>query len=414
MKATEYRIALKHLGKINPENIDDYIARGGYEALVTALDMEPARVVEEIAKSGLRGRGGSGFSAAQKSRSTGETTKWNVQRYIVCNGDESEPGTFKDRIIMENDPHLLIEGMVIGAYAIGASKGFIYIRGEYANAIRLIRKAIKDAGTKGYLGKNIAGSEFSMEIEVKPGAGSYLGGDGFSMLETIEGKRGTPRVRPPLPMEKGLFGKPTLINNVETLAHLPSIIVNGGAWYASIGTETSKGTKIFTVTGDVNNPGFFEVVMGTTLRTLIEDLAGGMKEGMKFKAALLGGAAGTFIPEEFLDTPLCYDAMNEQGFHLGAGAVIVYSEQRNLADTVSSLLRFFQYNSCGKCVPCRVGTTQLLRLSHQLKEAGADKQPILEDMMIQATMMAKTSLCAVGQSPVLPLGSALKYFRNDF
>lgn len=414
MKATEHRIALKNLGKINPEHIDDYIARGGYEALVKALDIEPVRVVDEIAKSGLRGRGGSGFSAAQKSRSTGETTKWNVQRYIVCNGDESEPGTFKDRIIMENDPHLLIEGMVIGGYAIGASKGYIYIRGEYATAIRLIRKAVKDAAAKGYLGKNIAGSEFSMEIEVKTGAGSYLGGDGFSMLETIEGKRGTPRVRPPLPMEKGLFGKPTLINNVETLAHLPSILLNGGEWYASMGTATSKGTKIFTVTGDVKNPGYYEVVMGTTLRSLIHDLAGGMKEGMKYKAALLGGAAGTFIPEEFMDTPLCYDAMSEKGFHLGAGAVIVYSEDRNLADVVSSLLGFFRYNSCGKCVPCRVGTTLLANMAEQVKLEGAGKKTLLDEMLSQAKMMAKTSLCAVGQSPVLPLGSALKYFRNDF
>ncbi len=414
MKATEHRIALKHLGKINPESIDEYIAHGGYEALVKALDMEPVRVVEEISRSGLRGRGGSGFSAAQKSRSTGETTKWNVQRYIVCNGDESEPGTFKDRIIMENDPHLLIEGMVIGAYAIGASKGYIYIRGEYSKAISLIRKAIKDARNKGYLGKNIAGSEFSMEIEVKPGAGSYLSGDGFSMLETIEGKRGTPRVKPPLPMERGLFNKPTLINNVETLAHLQSIILNGGEWYASMGTATSKGTKIFTVTGDVKNPGFFEVTMGTPLRVLIEDLAGGMKEEKKFKGALLGGAAGTFIPEEYLDTPLCYDAMREKGFHLGAGAVIVYNDERNLADTVSSLLSFFRTNSCGKCVPCRVGTTQLKKMADKVKAEGADKDALLDEMLKQARMMAATSLCAVGQSPLLPLESAIKYFRKDF
>jgi NADH:ubiquinone oxidoreductase subunit F (NADH-binding) len=315
---------------------------------------------------------------------------------------------------MENDPHLLIEGMIIGAYAIGASKGYIYIRGEYAKSIRLIRKAVKDAGSKGYLGKNIAGSEFSMEIEVRTGAGSYLGGDGFSMLETIEGKRGTPRVRPPLAMEKGLFGKPTLINNVETLAHLPSILLNGGEWYATMGTATSKGTKIFTVTGDVVKPGYYEVLMGTTLRTLINDLAGGMKEGMKFKAVLLGGAAGTFVPEEFLDTPLCYDAMHEKGFHLGAGAVIVFSEERNIADVVSSLLGFFRYNSCGKCVPCRVGTTLLTQMASQVKEKGADRDAILSEMLKQAKMMAGTSLCAVGQSPVMPLGSAMKYFRNDF
>ncbi len=414
MKATEYRIALNNLGRINPESIDDYIANGGYQALVKALEMDPSHVVEEIAKSGLRGRGGSGFSQAQKSRSTGETTKWNVQRFIVCNGDESEPGTFKDRIIMENDPHRLIEGMVIGGYAIGASKGYIYIRGEYAKAIGLVRKAIKDALSRGYLGKNIAGSEFSMQIEVKEGAGSYLGGDGFSMLETIEGKRGTPRVRPPLPMEKGLFGKPTLINNVETLAHLPTIVVNGGDWYASMGTATSKGTKIFTVTGDVNKPGYYEVVMGTTLRALIEDLAGGVKNGMKFKAVLLGGAAGTFIPEEFLDTPLCYDAMRDKEFQLGAGAVIVFGDKRNLSETMVSLLEFFQTNSCGKCVPCRVGTTLLVKMANRLNEPDTDKQALLDEMLNQARIMAKTSLCAVGQSPVLPLRSALKYFRNDF
>lgn len=414
MKATEYRIALDNLGKVNPESIDDYISHGGYQALVKALEMDPSHVVDEIAKSGLRGRGGGGFSQAQKSRSTGETTKWNVQRFIVCNGDESEPGTFKDRVIMENDPHRLIEGMVIGGYAIGASKGYIYIRGEYAKAIQLVKRAIKEAMNRGFLGKNISGSEFSMQIEVKVGAGSYLGGDGFSMLETIEGRRGTPRVRPPLPMEKGLFGKPTLINNVETLAHLPIILTNGGEWYASMGTATSKGTKIFTVTGDVNKPGFYEVVMGTPLRALIDDLAGGVKEGMKLKAVLLGGAAGTFIPEEFLDTPLCYDAMRDKGFQLGAGAVIVLGDQRNLTNTLTGLLEFFQTNSCGKCVPCRVGTALLVKMANQLNEPGADKQTILDEMLEQAKVMAKTSLCAVGQSPVLPIRTALKYFRNDF
>lgn len=414
MKATEYRIALEHLGVVNPDSIDDYIAKGGYEALVTALERDPSAVVDEIARSGLRGRGGSGFSAAQKSRSTGETTRWNIERYIVCAGDESEPGTYKDRIIMENDPHLLIEGMVLGGYAIGASRGYVFIRGEYTLAIDRITKAIADAGRKGFLGKNIAGSDFSMEIEVRPGAGSYLAGDGFSILEAIEGKRGTPRVRPPHPVEKGLWDKPTLINNVETLAHLPAIVLKGGEWYASMGTATSKGTKIFTVSGDVEQPGYYEVVMGTTLRSLINDFAGGMKGGGKFKAALIGGAAGTFIPEEYLDIPLCYDALREKGFILGAGAVIVYNDTRNIAQALAPILGFFRYNSCGKCVPCRVGTTRLTKLLKHAPEATPGREASLELMLTEATFMAKTSLCAVGQAPLLPIKSALTYFRNDF
>jgi NADH:ubiquinone oxidoreductase subunit F (NADH-binding) len=337
-----------------------------------------------------------------------------VQKYIVCNADEGEPGTFKDRVIMEQDPHVLIEGLIIAAFAIGATKGYIYVRGEYTKSIEMLRTALQQAKEKGFLGKNILNSGFDFEIEIKLGAGSYLCGEELTLLESLEGKRGYPRIKPPFPAEKGLFGMPTLINNVETLTHIPYIIQHGAAHYKSMGTEKSPGTKIFTISGDVNKPGYYETTMGVTLRSLIDDLAGGMKDNKKFKAALLGGAAGTFVNETVLDTPMGFDSLKEKDAVLGSGAIMVLSEERSVFDMAYSILEFFKHESCGKCVPCRVGTAQLMILMDKAKENPSKKPQILDQLLYEADYMAKNSLCPLGQSPILPIKSLKQYFQHQF
>jgi NADH:ubiquinone oxidoreductase subunit F (NADH-binding) len=411
----EHRIALKNAGRINPENIDDYIAAGGYNALKQALQMPAEKIVYELIQSGLRGRGGAGFSTGMKKKFTSEAScvLLECMRYIVCNADEGEPGTFKDRVIMEGDPHLLIEGMMIAAYAVGAQKGYIYIRGEYHKSIDMIRKALGQAKAHGFLGDNILGFGYSLDIEVKLGGGSYLCGEEFTLLESIEGKRGYPRIKPPYPAEKGLFGMPTLINNVETLSHIPAIILNGADWYKSIGTEKSPGTKIFSISGDVNNPGNFEVDMGVKLKELIYNLAGGMKDNKKFKAALIGGAAGTFLPESLLGICMDFDSLQEKDAVLGSGAVIVMAEDKSILDMLYSILRFFGHESCGKCVPCRVGTRQLSILLEKIIAGGNNQSSEINALLQQSELMAKTSLCPLGQSPVLPIKSAIRYFREE-
>ncbi|MCX6230323.1 MAG: NADH-quinone oxidoreductase subunit NuoF [Bacteroidetes bacterium] len=407
----ETRIALKNLGKINPESIDDYISQGGYLAFAEVLEMKPTSVIKEIEDSGLRGRGGAGFPTGIKDRYTTLSCE-DCDRYIICNADEGEPGTFKDRIIMENDPHLLIEGMLISAYGIGASKGYIYIRAEYYLSVERVKKAIETACERGYLGKNIMGTYFSFYLEIKLGAGSYLCGEELTLMESLEGKRGYPRIKPPFPAEKGLFGKPTLINNVETLSHIPTIIVKGSKWYTGLGTEKSKGTKIFTISGNVNKPGYYEVELGVSLRSLIYDFAGGMKEGKTFKAALLGGAAGTFVDESMLDTAMAYDSLKEKGATLGSGAIIVLDNDQSVFEVLFSVLNFFKHESCGKCVPCRIGTTQLMLLMNKIKSE-ADKADILKEIFHQSELMAKSSLCPLGQSPILPVKSSIKYFEKE-
>ena len=411
----EHRISLRNVGKINPASIEDYIAQGGYDALKKALQLPPEKVIFEIIQSGLRGRGGAGFSTGLKKKFTSDATcvLLECMRYIVCNADEGEPGTFKDRIIMEGDPHLFIEGMVIAAYAVGAAKGYIYIRGEYHNSIDLTRKALARAKQRGFLGNNILGSGYSLDIDVKLGGGSYLCGEELTLLESLEGKRGNPRIKPPFPAERGLFGLPTLINNVETLAQIPAIIINGADWYSRLGTAKSTGTKIFTVSGDVVSPGYFEVEMGVTLKTLIYNFAGGIKDGKKFKTALLGGAAGTFVPQSLLDVRMDFDALKEKDAVLGSGAVIVMADDRSILNMLFSILRFFEHESCGKCVPCRVGTRQLLILLEKLKTDGQANNSYLDKLLYQSEIMAKTSLCPLGQSPVLPIKSAVRYFRSE-
>jgi NADH:ubiquinone oxidoreductase subunit F (NADH-binding) len=412
----QHRIALKNAGQINPAKIGDYIAADGYKALKQALQMPAEKIVYQLIQSGLRGRGGAGFSTGLKKKFTSEATciLLECMRYIVCNADEGEPGTFKDRIIMEEDPHLLIEGMIIAAYAVGAEKGYIYIRGEYHESIDMIRKALEQAKEHGLLGDNILDTGYSLDIEVKLGGGSYLCGEEFTLLESIEGKRGYPRIKPPYPAEKGLFGMPTLINNVETLSHIPAIILNGADWYKSIGTDQSPGTKIFTVSGDVINPGYFEAEMGVTLKELIYNLAGGMQEGKKFKTALLGGAAGTFVPESFLDVKMAFETLQEKDAVLGSGAVIVMAEDKSILKMLHSILRFFEHESCGKCVPCRVGTRQLLILLEKIITNGQANTSNIDALLEQSELMAKTSLCPLGQSPVLPIKSAVRHFREEF
>lgn len=411
----EYRIATKNVGLINPESIDEYLASGGYKALKKAFQQRPEEIVFAIAKSGLRGRGGAGFSSGMKIKFTSEATCQLLEcmRFIVCNADEGEPGTFKDRIIMEGNPHLFIEGMIIAAYAVSAEKGYIYIRGEYTKSIEMTCMALAHARVHGFLGSDILGSGYSLDIELKIGAGSYLCGEELTLLESLEGKRGYPRIKPPYPAEKGLFGLPTLINNVETLAHIPAIISHGVDWYTRLGSKKSPGTKIFTLSGDVALPGYVEVEMGITLRELVDQFGGGVSRGKKFKAALLGGAAGTFVPESYLDVRMDYDTLKAKDAVLGSGAVIVIAADRSILELLNTILRFFQHESCGKCVPCRVGTQQFLILLEQINAARRDRENAFAEMLHHSEIMAKTSLCPLGQSPILAIKSALTHFSHE-
>ena len=410
----ETKIGLRFAGRYNPLNIEEYIDQGGFQGLKAARKKEPQQIIKDITDAGLRGRGGAGFPAGLKERFTDEAIcHYCGPKYIVCNADEGEPGTFKDRIIMEKDPFLLIEGMLISAYAIGAGKGYIYIRGEYTESIEKLKNAIDQAYKKGFLGKDCLGEKKSFELELRLGAGSYLCGEELTLLESLEGKRGYPRIKPPFPAQKGLFGCPTLINNVETFGHIPYIMEKGVVHYKSMGTEKSPGTKIFTISGDVEKPGYYETEMGVTLRDLIE-LAGGMKSGKSFMGALLGGAAGTFVNHEVLDTPMGFDALKEKGAILGSGAVIIMNKDRSLYDMMDSVLEFFKHESCGKCVPCRVGTTQLVHMWHQVKEKqNGNRAQMLKDMKVEAEYIAANSLCPLGASPIIPIASAHRYFKNE-
>jgi NADH:ubiquinone oxidoreductase subunit F (NADH-binding) len=412
---TEYPVALKNVGRIDPASIEDYIDQGGYAALHKALQTPAEKLIYEIIQSGLRGRGGAGFSTGLKKKFTSEATcrLLECMHYVVCNADEGEPGTFKDRIIMEGNPHLLIEGMVIAAYAVGAGKGYIYIRGEYHRSIDRVRRALASAGAHGFIGTNILGSGYALDIEIRLGGGSYLCGEELTLLESLEGKRGHPRIKPPYPAQHGLFGMPTLINNVETLAHLPAIVINGAAWYKSLGTDKSPGTKIFTISGDVNRPGHVEVEMGIPLRALIDECAGGMKNDKPFKAALLGGAAGTFVPPDLLDVNMDFDSLQAVDAVLGSGALIVLAADRSILKMLHSILLFFEHESCGKCVPCRVGTRQLRMLLEKIMENGRGKPSHIDALLEQSATMAKTSLCPLGQSPVLPIRSAIRHFPAE-
>ena len=405
-RRSETRITLRNVGVVDPESIDDYVSAGGYQALEKALNMPRHEVIDELVTSSLRGRGGAGFSAGLKERFTRDASSEFEPVYVVCNADEGEPGTYKDRVIMEQDPHLLIEGILIAAYAIGARLTFIYIRAEYHLSIARIRKAISAAREGGFLGESILGTSTSIEIEIRLGAGSYLCGEELTLLASLEGNRGYPRIKPPFPSEEGLFGAPTLVNNVETLATIPTIIDKGSDWYTSLGTEDSPGTKIFTLSGDINKPGYYEVELGTTLRQLIYELGGGIADGKNLQAVLLGGAAGTFVDESVLDTPLGYDSLKQKGAVLGSGAVIVMADGRSIVRMLRSIMTFFEHESCGKCVPCRVGMTQLVNM--------AEGSAGLERMIRESEYIAANSLCPLGQSPIIPLRSLGRYFSSEF
>jgi len=408
----EKRILLRYSGVIDPWSIDEYIDAGGYRALAMALAGTPGRIVEEVVASGLRGRGGAGFPTGTKKQAAAGKDDGTI-RYVVCNADEGEPGTFKDRAIMESNPHLLIEGMIIAAYGIGADMGYIYIRGEYYDSISRLQHAIDQAHERGYLGSDILGCGFSFNTEIRPGAGSYLCGEELTLLESLEGKRGYPRIKPPFPAEKGLWGMPTLVNNVETLANLPGIIEHGSSWFRLSGTERTPGTKIFSVCGDVNRPGCYEADAGVILDDLINDLAGGTRDGKPWKAVLLGGAAGTFVPYSCRDLSLCYERLKEQCATLGSGAVIVAGNERKLIPLMQSILRFFRHESCGKCVPCRIGTTIIHEQSLEIQGAGHEERlSFLEGMVDHARQMAKSSLCPLGQSPILPLETLQRHFTE--
>ena len=404
--------ALRNKGLINPESIDDYIARDGYLGTAKALnDLTPEQIIEELLQSGLRGRGGAGFPTGVKwdfaRKSPGEI------KYVLCNADEGDPGAFMDRSILEADPHSVLEGMIIAAKAINAHKGYIYARTEYPLAIRRLKIAIGQAKERGLLGENILGSGFDFDIEIYQGAGAFVCGEETALMRSIEGRRGMPRPRPPFPALKGLWEKPTILNNVETLCNVPQIIRKGGAWYASVGTETSKGTKVFALSGDVNNIGLVEVPMGTTLRTLIYDIGGGIPKKRKFKAVQLGGPSGGCIPEHLLDTPVDYEEIAKVGAIMGSGGVIVMDENTCMVDMARFFMEFIQEESCGKCTPCREGTRRLLQLLVKICE-GRGEPGDIETMEELSGVIRETALCGLGQTGPNPVLSTLRYFRDEF
>lgn len=406
------RIALKNCGIINPEDIDEYIAFHGYEALEKALkNYTQDDIVNIIKESGLRGRGGAGFPTGKKWESTKKSEE--KQKYVVCNADEGDPGAFMDRSILEGDPHSVLEAMAIAGYAIGADKGFIYVRAEYPIAVQRLKTAIEQARNYGILGKNIFGTGFNFDIEIRLGAGAFVCGEETALLESIEGKRGQPRVKPPYPAQSGLWGKPTLINNVETYANIAQILLNGPEWYSSIGTENSKGTKVFALGGNVNNIGLVEVPMGTTLREIVYDIGGGIPNGREFKAAQTGGPSGGCIPREHLDTPIDYESLKEIGSMMGSGGLIVMDDTKCMVSLAKFYLEFTVSESCGKCTPCRIGTKRMLEILEKLCNGEGTDFDIykLEKLAVN---IQKSSICGLGQSAPNPVISTLKYFREEF
>ena len=406
------RIALKNCGVINPEEIDEYIAFDGYKALERALiEMTPEEVIETIKQSGLRGRGGAGFPTGKKWELTRNSE--GTQKYVVCNADEGDPGAFMDRSILEGDPHSVLEAMAIAAYAIGANQGYIYIRAEYPIAVHRFQVAIDQAREYGILGKNIFGTKFDFDVDIRLGAGAFVCGEETALLESIEGKRGQPRVKPPYPAQSGLWGKPTLINNVETYANIAQIILKGAEWYSSIGTETSKGTKVFALGGNVNNIGLVEVPMGTTLREIVYDIGGGIPNGREFKAAQTGGPSGGCIPKEHLDTPIDYESLKEIGSMMGSGGLIVMDDTKCMVCLAKFYLEFTVSESCGKCTPCRIGTKRMLEILTRLCDGEGSELDIykLEKLAVN---IQKASICGLGQSAPNPVISTLKYFREEF
>ena len=406
------RIALKNCGIIDPENIDEYIAFDGYKALEKVLfEMSQDDVINEITDSGLRGRGGAGFPTGKKWYFT--KIAEGDQKYVVCNADEGDPGAFMDRSILEGDPHSVIEAMVIAGYAVGANKGYIYVRAEYPIAVHRFQTAINQAKEYGILGKNIFGTDFSFDLEIRLGAGAFVCGEETALLESIEGRSGRPRLKPPFPANCGLWQKPTLINNVETYANITKIILNGAKWYSSIGTEKSKGTKVFALGGNVVNVGLVEVPMGTTLREIVFDIGGGIPGGHKFKAAQTGGPSGGCIPAEHLDTPIDYESLSQIGSMMGSGGLIVMDDTKCMVNLAKFYLGFTVDESCGKCTPCRIGTKRMLEILEKVTEGNGETED-LEKLERLAKTIQKASVCGLGQTAPNPVLSTMKYFRDEY
>lgn len=406
------RIALKNCGVINPEEIEEYIAFDGYLALEKVLkEMSQDEIIHVISSSGLRGRGGAGFPTGKKWLATKEAE--GEEKFVVCNADEGDPGAFMDRSILEGDPHTILEAMTIAGYAIGAHQGYIYVRAEYPIAVHRLEIAIEQAREYGLLGENILGTNFDFDIEIRLGAGAFVCGEETALLESIEGRRGQPRVKPPYPAQAGLWGKPTLINNVETFANITQIILNGSEWYSSIGTQNSKGTKVFALGGNVNNVGLVEVPMGTTLREIVYDIGGGIPNGREFKAAQTGGPSGGCIPKEHLDTPIDYESLKEIGSMMGSGGLIIMDDTKCMVSLAKFYLQFTVSESCGKCTPCRVGTKRMLEILEKLCNGEGNEIDIyrLEKLAVN---IKNASICGLGQSAPNPVLSTLKYFREEF
>jgi NADH:ubiquinone oxidoreductase subunit F (NADH-binding)/(2Fe-2S) ferredoxin/NAD-dependent dihydropyrimidine dehydrogenase PreA subunit len=408
----QMRIALRNCGIIDPENIDDYLSLRGYEALAKVLtDMTPKQVIDEVKLSGLRGRGGAGFPTGVKWQITARAG--GDPKYVICNADEGDPGAFMDRSAIEGDPHTVLEGMIIGGYAVGANQGIVYIRAEYPLAVHRLEKAIADAREHGLLGKNILGSDFSFDIDIRLGAGAFVCGEETALIRSIEGGRGMPRPRPPYPSVEGLFGKPTLINNVETWANIPVVILDSGKWFSSIGTEKSKGTKVFALAGKVVNTGLIEVPMGTTLREIVYDIGGGIPDNKEFKAVQTGGPSGGCLPAKYLETPVDYESLAQAGSIMGSGGMIVIDQDSCMVDIAKFFLEFTQNESCGKCTPCREGTKRMLDILIKITEGKGEMYDI-DNLERLGNMIKKASLCGLGQSAPNPVLSTILNFREEY
>ncbi|MGD0833931.1 MAG: NuoF family protein [Candidatus Dormibacteria bacterium] len=411
--AHQVRVVLERCGSIDPERVEDYVASGGYEALTKVVtSMTPAEVVAEITHSGIRGRGGAGYPSGLKWSTVAKATS-DDGKYVVCNADEGDPGAFMDRSVLESCPQQVLEGMAIAAYAVGASHGYVYVRAEYPLAVKRLTTAIRQAERAGLLGPRIAESTFSFDIEVRIGAGAFVCGEETALIASIEGGRGTPRPRPPYPAVSGLWGKPTLINNVETLASIPTIIARGAGWYSSIGTEKSKGTKVFALAGAVVNTGLIEIPLGLSLREIVFDIGGGLPGGRKFKAVQTGGPSGGCMPEQFLDMPVDYESLAKAGSLMGSGGMIVMDEGTCMVDVAKFFMDFCREESCGKCVPCRAGTAQMYGLLDRITRGLAVREDI-ERLERLAEMVRSTSLCGLGQGAPNPVFSTLRYFRDEY
>ena len=408
----QHRVALRNCGVINPEDIEEYIGTGGYEALGTVLtEKTPKEVIQIILDSGLRGRGGAGFPTGMKWKFAAANDA--DQKYVCCNADEGDPGAFMDRSVLEGDPHVVLEAMTIAGYAIGASQGYIYVRAEYPIAVKRLEIAIGQSREYGLLGNDIFGSGFNFDIELRLGAGAFVCGEETALMTSIEGNRGEPRPRPPFPALKGLFQKPTILNNVETLANIPQIIVNGADWFSSMGTEKSKGTKVFALGGKINNTGLVEIPMGTTLREIVEEIGGGVPNGKKFKAAQTGGPSGGCIPAEHFDVPIDYDNLIAIGSMMGSGGLIVMDEDNCMVDIAKFFLEFTVDESCGKCTPCRVGTRRMLEILDKITK-GLGTMEDLDKLEELCQHLKTNSLCALGQTAPNPVLSTLHYFRDEY